>query len=537
MSALVLAALVVAGIVVLTPVSDRVPVPQPVLLLVYGLLLALVPGLPGLAVNPGLVLPVVLPPLLFAATQRTTLGQFRQEAGPVLLLAVGLTLATVGVVAVVGHLAGLPWAAAAVLGAIVAPPDPVAATAVARSLRLPERMVTILEGEGMFNDATALVAYKIAVGAAVTGAVAAGKAALELALAVVVGVGVGLAAGWLTRRALAALDDASAETTLTLAVPFAAYLGAEHLQGSGVLAVLTLGLFLRTSGHRALTARGWVLGRSVWNYADFLVTSLVFVLVGYELTTVVRSVTIDADTVQLAVVVLAAVVLVRPVWIFPASAVLRAVARRRERGVPYGWRDTAVVSWAGMRGVVTVATALALPAGPTDGPAFPWRQDVVLVGLACVFVTLVGQGMTLTPLISLLGVTTAGDEDGEVASLRRRALQAALDALRRESGPGDDDPACRAVILQYEGRLRSHDLIQRVGRAEEDLPSAHPDPQHDGTDEARREELQQRLREAFQRASDVEREVVLTARAGGEVSPGAADEVLDDIEARASRTA
>ena len=548
MTELALAASLVVGVVVLTPISDAVRVPQPILLLVYGLLLAAVPVLPDLSVNAAVVLPVVLPPLLFAATQRTTLGQFRNEAAPVLVLAVGLTLATMGVVAVVAHLAGLPWAAAAVLGAVVSPPDPVAATSVARALQLPERVVTVLEGEGMFNDATALVAYKVAVSAAVTGELAAGDAVIQLVLALVVGVGLGLVIGWLARLALAALHDASAETTVTLAVPFAAYLGAERLHGSGVLAVLTLGLFLRTSGHDALSARGWTLGRSVWKYVDFLITSLVFVLVGFELARVIAHAPVNRSTVVLAVVVLVTVVFFRPVWVFPATAVLRAAARRWEAAVPYGWRETAVVSWAGMRGVVTVATALALPARAADGSVLAWRQPVVLVGLGCVLVTLLGQGLTLTPLIRFLGVGSDTDEQDEVASLRRRALQAALDTLREEAGSEADDPACRAVIMQYEGRLRSHDLVQRVQHANLDGGisvnlGAEADAGADGHDGRRaesdqrvRDELQERLRQAFQRASDVERELVLRARVSGEVSPGAADEVLDDIESRATRT-
>ena len=175
-----------------------------------------------------------------------------------------------------------------------------------------------------------------------------------------------------------------------------------------------------------------------------------------------------------------------------------------------------------MRGVVTVATALALPARAADGSVLAWRQPVVLVGLACVLVTLLGQGLTLTPLIRCLGVGSDTDERREVATLRRRALQAALDALREEAGSEADDPACRAVIMQYEGRLRSHDLIAGVARAD--------------VDEDRRDELQERLQQALRRGSDAERELVLAARASGDVSPGAADEVLDDIEARAART-
>lgn len=508
----------VVGVVVLTPLADRLRVPQPILLLVYGLGLALVPGLPALRFDPGMVLPVVLPPLLFAATQRTTIQQFRTALVPISLLAVGLTVATAALVTLVGFLAGLPLAAAAVLGAIVSPPDPVAATAVARRLRLPERIVTILEGEGLFNDATALVLYKVALVVVVTGEFSALDAGVELVLAVAVGVGVGLVLGWLIRLALAALHQGTAETTVTIAAPFLAYLGAEYLRGSGVLAVLALGLYLRRRGHSAITSAGWVLGRSVWDYADFLITSLVFVLLGFELTTVIGHSSTDFNAVRLAALVLAAVVLFRPLWLFPAAAVARAVARRRQDNVPYGWRETAVVSWAGMRGVVTVATAVALPTTSAQGDLW-WRNAVVLTGLSCVLVTLVVQGLTLRPLITFLRVGSDADELAEVRRLRRQALEAALAQLRSQ---GEEDDAQRAVISAYQAHLEAQEALSSAAHAER------------GGDDAPTPE--ERLREVFGIASTAEREYVLDQRNAGHVSPAAADEVLLDIEARAAQT-
>jgi Na+/H+ antiporter len=522
----ILLAALAAGILVLTPLAGRLHVPQPILLLIYGLLLAPVPGLPELSVKADLVLPLVLPPLLFAATQRMTAGQFRDAAAPVLLLAVGLTVATAGVAAVVAHLVGLTWPAAAVLGAIVSPPDPVAATAVARRLRLPERMVTILEGEGMFNDATALVMYKVAVAAAATGTFSGKDAAVQLVLAVIGGVGLGVLLGWLTTMALNALHDAATETTVTIAAPFVAYLTAEHLDGSGVLAVLMLGLFLRSYAHPSITSQGWLLGRSVWAYADYLITSLVFVLVGFELAIVIEHTAIDAMTVRLAVAVLTAVVAFRPLWLFPATAIARAMARRRDAALPYGWQETAVVSWAGMRGVVTVATALALPRAADDGTPLAWRTPVIVVGLGCVLVTLVGQGLTLTPLIRRLEVGSDADEHAEIADLRLRACQTAVSRLRQLAGE-PPDAAIQAIILQYEARLRAQDVVRQSLERDRELAEPSGDP---GAT------FEQRLQWAFQRGNDIERDLVLTDRAHGTVSPAAADEVLHDIEVRAART-
>jgi len=537
----ILIATVLAGVVVLTPVAARLSVPEPILLLIYGLILGILPGVPALPdVDPEHILPVVLPPLLFAATQRTTIGHFREAAAPVLLLAVGLTVVSAAVAAVVAHLAGLTWTAAIVLGAVVCPPDPVAATAVARRLRLPERMVTILEGEGMFNDATALVLYKVAVAAAVTGEFSAGDAGLELVLAVVGGVLVGLALGWVTNVALAALHFAGPETTVTLAMPFVAYLGAEEVGGSGVLAVLVLGLYLRTYGHPSLTSQGWLLGRSVWDYVDYLITGIVFVLVGVELVRVIGDLEIGAQMLTQAAVVLLALVLIRPIWLFPAAALSRSLSNRRNIPVPLGTAETVLVSWAGMRGVVTVATALALPTVTDDGTLLGWRDAVLFIALLSVLVTLLLQGLTLQPLARRLGVGSSTDESAEIAGLRLRAMRAGLEALKhpdQEPGP-QQDPVLQAAVLQYEGRLRAHEALMRTARGQvgEELDRAldsEADPE-ELLDESSRE-MVERLAQALQRGNNAEREIVLQARATGEVSPAAADEVLSDIETRAVR--
>ena len=369
----------------------------------------------------------------------------------------------------------------------------------------------------MFNDATALVLYQVAVAAAVTGALSAGAVALELLLAVVVGVGVGLALGWLARVAIAALHDAPAETTVTVVMPFVAYLGAEHLHGSGVLAVLALGLYLRSYGHPAVTAQGWLLGRAVWNYVDFILTSLTFTLIGFELTTVLSHTEPGAGTVRLAVVVLLVLVLSRAAWMYPAVAIARALQRRADAPVVHGWRETTVVTWAGMRGVVTVATALALPQLVDSGAAFPHRSDIVLVALFCVLVTLVVQGLTLSPLVRALGVGSTADDGSAVAELRARAAQAVLEDLRSVDDDSIPQGVRRAVLLQYESYARAQQALSDARRGAEG--------------EAAPEQLELLL----ERASAVERTVVLQARSSGEVSSETADEVLRDIEARAVR--
>lgn len=531
MTTMLLWGALLGGIVVLTPLAGRLHTPLPVLLTVYGLALPLVPFMPGLRLDPSVILPVVLPPLLFAATQRSTTNEFRRNARPILLLAVGLTVATAAAVAYVVHLAGFAWGPAWVLGAVVAPPDPVAATAVARRLRLPERLVTVLEGEGMFNDATALVLYKLAVGAVVTGHISGTDVALRLTVSVVAGVGIGLLAGLLSRLALAALHDAAAETTVSVAVPFVAYLLAERVQGSGVLAVLSLGLFLRRYSHTAVTSSGWLLGRAVWRYADYVITSLVFVFIGFELTAVLETSPVGSSTVLLAALVIGVLVVVRFAWMFPAAMLARVGLRRRNAVSPYGARETFVAAWAGMRGVVTVATALALPTVTARGGDFPQRAEIVFVGLACVLATLVVQGLTLAPVVRVMKVGSEVDPAREAAQLRRRAFTAALDDINKR-GPGEGsregsrqgseeavpDAAREAVTSLYEGYLATLDALRTARTA---------------TDEG--EDYSRAFEELLRRATEVEREVVIEARSRGDVSAEAADTVLDDVEAQSVR--
>ncbi len=509
----------VAGVIVLTPAAARWRVPQPILLTLGGLLLGLMPFSPELQVDPELILPLVLPPLLFAATQRTTVTEFREHAGAVLLLAVGLTVSTAALVAVVAHGAGLSWSIAWVLGAVVSPPDPVAATAVARRLRLPHRLVTILEGEGMFNDATALVMYKVALVAAVSGDFSLADSGLQLGLGVVVGVLGGLVAGVLSRWLLARIHDGYAETTVTVLVPYLAYVGAEHIDGSGVLAVLTVGLYLRSYGHEATTSQGWLLGRAVWAYADFLVTSLVFALLGYELVKVIARTAVPAGTVAVGAWVLATLVLYRALYIGVGGALTNRRARSRDMPLPSGWRESAVVAWAGMRGVVTVAAVLALPVDFSAGSSFEVRDEIVLVALGCVLVTLLVQGLTLAPLTAWLGVGRAADESREVAELRRTAAQQALDDLCERLSDDVPDDVRQAAILQYEGYLSAQQAMERA-RTRQDAPDADPATQ---------------LHELLRRATDVERGVVLEQRRSGQVSAAVGDEVLRDIEGRAVR--
>ncbi|WP_432573172.1 Na+/H+ antiporter [Kineococcus sp. SYSU DK005] len=518
MDVVALLGLLVLGIVVLTPLAARIGVPQPVVLTIYGLLLALVPQIPSPRLPPEVILPLVLPPLLFATTQRGSLRELRRDARSVVALAVGLTLVSAAVVTLVARAFGLPWAVAVVLGAVVAPPDPVAATAVARRLRLPPRLVTVLEGEGQFNDATALTTYQVALVAVTAGSIGVAEVGWRLALEVAGGTAVGLLAGVLARWALARLRDASVETTITLALPFAAYLVADAVEASGVLAVLAAGMFLRARGPGATTSGGWLLGRAVWRYVDFAVTGLLFGFLGLELTSVLEETSELGNThaLVMAAAVVAALVLTRFTVVHAASALAGRRARRRGSATPAGWREATVASWAGMRGVVTVATALALPLTGADGD-FPYRAEVVLTALVTVLVTLVAQGLTLAPLVRRLHVADPTDVDADVRRLRREATAAALRAVE-DAGEDLPEAARRAASARYRSRLEHQEAVVSLLDRGEAQPGEV-----------------QALQRLLVRALDAERETVLEARREGTVSPDAADEVLFDVEARAAR--
>lgn len=402
-----------AAVTALAALGRRVGVPGPIVFALGGIALALVPGLPRVALPPDLVLLVFLPPLIFAAAQDTTWAEVRELARPILLLAVGLVLATTAVVAVVARAAVpvMSWAEAFTLGAVVAPPDAVAAKGVAEAMRLPRRLVAVLEGEGLFNDATALVAFQIASAAALSGgSFALGASALELGRAAAVAVAAGLAVGWVGGHVLtrvARVDDPPAEATVTLLLPYAAYLAAEHWHGSGVIAVIAAALWLNQPRGGAESPLARPHTRALWGTLDFLLTGLSFVLVGLQLRAAVTAFgtrvppgPLIVDALQICLAAIA----VRIAWMYGTAWALGPV-----RPDP---RHLAVAGWAGMRGVVSLAIALSLPTVRPDGSSFPARPLIVFVTFVVIVATLVGQGLTLPLLIRRVGLGGARGAGG-----------------------------------------------------------------------------------------------------------------------------
>jgi Na+/H+ antiporter len=515
---LILLLVLVTATVVLAPLAERISVPYPVVLLIFGLLLAFIPGLPVPEINPDLILPLILPPLLFAAARRTSWREFLDNLRAIGLLAVALVVVTAFAVGAALHalVPGLPLMAAFALGAAVAPPDPVTATAVARKLPLPHRLRTILVGEGMFNDATALVLYQVAVAATVTGAFSPWYAAQTFGLAVVVGLAVGLVIAMVTRWLLGKLPPHPAGSALVLIMPFAAYAAADAAHGSGVLAVLTVALTLSRYADPGSSQTRLFSGIS-WEIVELLLTGTAFAFIGLNLRFAAHSVGAPLDTLLGQGVLITAVVIgVRFLWIFSIAGIDERVRRRRRRHIaePIGWREMLVSSWAGMRGVVTLAAALALPSG------FPQRERLIFIAFVVTIITVVAQGLTLPPLVKTLGVTASEDDRAQVEQdLIRRAREAGfrrLDQLRRR-GDIDDD------VIDH-AKENADRMWNSLGFDPSD-DGAEPNNQHSAvTVNALKDELLAAAREA-----------VVDARAEPGSDPTIVDQVLRRLDARGTR--
>ncbi|MEV5318373.1 Na+/H+ antiporter [Streptomyces sp. NPDC052687] len=398
--------LLVAGSAAIAAAGRRTPVPAPLLLVAAGLVVSYVPGVPDYTLDPHIVLPLLLPPLLHTAAIDSSYLDLRAQLRPVALLSVGYVLFATVVVGWAAYLIvpGLPLTAALVLGAVVAPPDAVAATAIARRVGLPSRVTTILQGESLVNDATAITAYRVALAAAVgEGATWAGGIG-EFLIAAVGGIGIGLLLmvpiHWLRTH----LKEALLQNTLSLLIPFVAYGVAEQVHASGVLAVVVVALYL---GHRAweVDFATRLQEDAVWKMVAFVLESSVFALIGLQLPVVLRGLGEyeGADAAWYAVALFLVVVVARFVWVYPATFLPRALsARIRAREDNPTWKGAFIISWAGMRGVVSLAIAFSIPATMHGGEDFPGRNLILFLTFTTVIGTLVVQGLTLPPLIRLL---------------------------------------------------------------------------------------------------------------------------------------
>ena len=413
-------------------------VPYPILLVVGGLGLGFVPGLPSIELPPDVVLVALLPPLLYSAAYFTPLRELRRNVKAIATLAIGLVLATmIGVAAVAHQVLGFGWAEAFALGAIVSPTDPVAATAIARRLNVPSRIIAIVEGESLINDGTGLVAYKFAVAAVVAGTFSLAEASGEFVLTVLGGIAVGIAVGAVIAFVRRRINEPAVEVTIALFSGFFGYLPAEALGVSGVLAAVTVGIYMGRLTSVLTTPTTRIQGNAVWEIVQFLLNSALFILIGLQLPSAIDGLDgiSTAELLRNGALIAATVIVVRLLWVFPFTYLPRVLTPRLRRGSAPPWRGTVIVAWTGMRGAVSMAAALALPLITDTGDPLPHREEIIFLTFSVILVTLLLQGLSLPYLIERLGFE-GGDETlvREENVARKRAAIAALDRLEVLAG-------------------------------------------------------------------------------------------------------
>jgi Na+/H+ antiporter len=456
----------------LNAIANWLEVPYPIPLVLGGLVLGLIPGIPEIELDPNLVLLVFLPPLLYASAFFSDLTSLRANARVIAINAIGLTLATAAVVGVIAHeLIGLPWAMSFALGAIVSPTDPAAATAVMRRVGAPRRLVNVLEGESLVNDATALVAFKVAVAVAVGESVSTGHTLLTLLGDVAGGVAIGLAVGWTIAEVRKRVDDVTTELTISLFSAYGAFVPADQLGVSGVLAVVACGLVLGSRAPEIASPESRMQGFGLWSILSFLINATLFILIGLQLPVIVDGLSGEpaGEVIGYAAAICAAVIAMRFVWQFTMTAVIRTLDRRESQLARRStWRMRVVGSWSGMRGAVSLAAALSLPLHTNAGDPLPGRDLIQFITFALILVTVVGQGLTLPWLIRRLGVLEDGSEE-ESEEIRARLViaKAAIERLDElESEDWTNDDTVDRVRNLYEFRRRRFKI--RAGKIEDE---------------------------------------------------------------------
>lgn len=458
-------------------VAKRSHIPPAILLVLTGVVLALIPGLPTVRLAPELVLLLVLPPLIYSSAVAMSWREFRFNLRPISLLAIGCVVFTTVAAAAATHwLLGLSWQVGFVLGAIVSPPDAVAPLAIARRMQLPKRILVILEGEGLANDATALILYRFAIVAVSAGAFSLERAAGEFALIIGGELLWGVAVGWLMLRLRRWVADAQIEIVLSILTPFVAYWPPQHLGGSGVLATVVAGLYVSWNGLSMISAGTRLQGIFFWDVLVYLIEGMVFLMTGLQARTLIMGIGAYSFSALAgsAAVVSVVVILARFVWMFPATYIPRwlipAIARN-DPAPPWQWPF--VLAFTGVRGIVSLAAALAIPFTTDNGQPFPDRDLTLFLTFAVILVTLVGQGVTLPVVIRMLGLAKAGElelESDRTTELmaRRGAIEAAterLDQLAAARGLPDD--VVRQIRIKLGDRLKHFEHTRGQGENQE----------------------------------------------------------------------
>lgn len=445
--------------------ARRLAVAPAIVFLIVGIILAFLPGFPRIEIKPEGVLLLVLPPLIYSAGVSMSWREFKNNLRPISLLAIGCVIFTTCAVAVAAHwLLGLPLGVGFVLGAIVSPPDVVAPLAIARRLKLPHRILVILEGEGLANDATALILYRFAVLAVSTGTFSLPPAAGTFVAIIVGEILFGIAVGWLSLRLRQWAHDPRVEISLSLLTPYLAFWVPEHLGGSGVIATVATGLYVSWNGPLLISASTRLQGIFFWDMVTWLIEGVLFLMIGFETRVLVeKSKDLPVGEILAAIAIISVIVVVaRFLWVFPGTYLPRFLSKRfAERDAKPQWRYIVVIGFTGIRGVVSLAVALALPLTLPNGESFPHRDLILLITFGVIFVTLVGIGLTLPLVVKMLGLSEHGrfeairEREAEIAA-RREILESArgsLDRIIKERNL--PEPLARFLEARHETRMRA----------------------------------------------------------------------------------
>lgn len=423
--------LLLTAITLLSVLAEKLRISYPILLVICGLLIGLVPGLPIIELNHEVVFLIFLPPLLYASAWGMSLHDFKVNKRPITLLSVGLVFFSTTAIAVVAHMMipELSWELAFVLGAIVSPPDAVAASSVTKGLGVPKRILTILEGESLVNDASGLIAYKYAVAAVLTGKFVIWEAGAQFIWVATAGIVIGFAVAYIMKWVhMHTPDDYLLDTSLTLLTPYIAFMVAERFHFSGVLAVVTCGLLLSWKSPEMFSHTTRMKANSVWESIIFLLNGIIFILIGLQLPSILKGI----QEYSLSTLVIHGVLLgvtatiVRIIWVFPGAYLPRWLSKKIRTTETTKWQHVMVVAWTGMRGVVSLAAALALPLTMNDGTPFPHRDLILFLTFSIILFTLVVQGLSLPPLIRFLGIKADGSEELEEIEARKQLATAAI---------------------------------------------------------------------------------------------------------------
>jgi len=453
-----------AAAVALAVVAKRLALPYPIVFVLSGTALAFVPGLPPVRISPDWIFLSILPPLLFSGGWSTDWVLFRSKLRPILMLAIGLVIVSTVAVALLADriIPGLGLAGAFVLGAIVSPPDAVAASATFERFSVPRTIIAVLEGEGLVNDATALVLYAYAVAAVTTGVFSLPQAAGSFVLVAAGGVAVGVAVAWILERLSRALakyelTDSLIDNLTLIGAPYAAYLGGQAIHVSGVLATVVAGIMISRRSSVIYGPETRLIGENVWTLWIFLLNAYVFLAIGLQLRTLVHDGRHAFALLPAALAISALLIVVRLLWVFPMAWLPRVLAHDRERDPMPKASAIAVIGWTGMRGIVSLAAALAIPLTAENGSRFPGREDILFVTFVVIFVTLVGQGLSLIPLLRVLRVHEDRDVEQRETDVRVAALEAGLRRIgeleRRHAGDAAKTTTLARLRDEYENRI------------------------------------------------------------------------------------